>query len=64
LDYASNSSIESELKDVVEVARPVSGAGSMTRRRCTVVRKVAIFKAPKGATHLQGGGASTLVNYT
>jgi hypothetical protein len=59
LDYATDSSIRSDLEEVVEVAGLAAGAGAAKRRRHTAVRKVPISKAPKGAAHPQGGGAST-----
>ncbi|RLN17434.1 hypothetical protein C2845_PM02G17560 [Panicum miliaceum] len=60
LDYATDSSIGSESEEVVEVAGPTAGAGSVTRRRHAVVRKVPISKARKGAAHPQCGGTSSL----
>jgi hypothetical protein len=56
-DYSSYS-IGSESGDVVEVAGPAPGAGSVSRRRRPTC-KVARLKVQKGATHPQGGGAFT-----
>ncbi|RLM92417.1 hypothetical protein C2845_PM08G13010 [Panicum miliaceum] len=59
LDYSSDSSIGSELGDVVEVTGPATGASSVLRR-WRAVRKVALSQVQKGAAHPQGGVASAL----
>jgi hypothetical protein len=57
LDYSSDSSIRSELGDVVEVLGPATGASSTSKKR-RLTCKVALSKVGKGVGHPQRGGAT------